>query len=48
MEARRLQTPEEFLAAQKISTIAFVGTMDVEKAPQQIEEEQKRNDGSTE
>ncbi|MGI5883829.1 MAG: GNAT family N-acetyltransferase [Candidatus Spyradocola sp.] len=48
MEARKLQTAQEFLEAHKISTIAFVGTMDMEKAPAQIEEERKKNDGSTE
>lgn len=48
MEARKLRTPQEHLEAMKISTIAFVGTADLEKAPARIEEEMKNDDGSTE
>ena len=48
MEARRLRTPQEYLDAQKISTIAFVGSCDMTKAPEKIEEERKKNEGSVE
>lgn len=48
MPARKLQTPEEFVEAVKISTIAFVGSKDIEAARKNIEEEFAQNDGSSE
>ena len=39
MDARKLQTAQEYLEARRISTIAFVGSMDAEKAMKEIEEE---------
>ncbi len=48
MLARKLLTAEEYLQAIKISTIAFVGAMDEEKAKKEAEEEQANRDGSSE
>jgi predicted acetyltransferase len=48
MQARRLKSPQEYLDAIKISTIAFVGRCDLDKAPASIEEELQKNDGSLE
>lgn len=48
MQARRLKSPQEYLDAIKISTIAFVGRCDLEKAPAAIEEELSKSDGSLE
>ena len=48
MQARRLRTPEEYVEAVKISTIAFVGKCDPEKVRANVEEEQRKNDGSAE
>ena len=48
MQARRLKSPQEYLDAIKISTIAFVGRCDLDKAPASIEEELRKNDGSLE
>ncbi len=48
MDARKLQTAQEYLEARRISTIAFVGSMDAEKAMKEIEEERAKGDGSAE
>ena len=44
MDARKLQTAQEYLEARRISTIAFVGSMDAEKAMKEIEEERAKGD----
>lgn len=48
MQARKLQTAEEYLEAIKISTIAFVGKCDMNLQLDKIEEERKKSDGSSE
>ena len=48
MEARKLTTAQEALEAAKISTIAFVGSMDPEKAAAQAEKELRETEGSEE
>lgn len=48
MEARKLTSAQEILEAVKISTVAFVGSMDPEKAAAQAEKELKESDGSAE
>lgn len=48
MPARRLQTPEEYLEAVKISTIAFVGSCDPDRKLDAIREEMAKEDGSCE
>ena len=48
MQARRLRTPQEYVEAVKISTIAFVGKCDPEKVSANVEEELRKNDGSAE
>ena len=46
MQVRKLTTPEEYLAAEKISTIAFVGSRDMEKAQKDIAEQLAQKDDS--
>ena len=45
MEVRKLSTLAERLDAMKISSIAFVGTLDLAKAEQELQEEMKKDDG---